>query len=164
MRLIKNFTLNGEEPSTFLWICLDTMNLLTMLEELIQAVRRILPWVVSTHIKDGGIFLNSKGLESFPCQIGKGIIDFKEILLLLSSLPQEINLSIEDHGGSFLIPVFDRKFTKGFPDLSLSEFMDIMCGFKNIIDIVAEFSLPLIRHKPLPQELFYQYRVLKHPW
>ncbi|MBD3414121.1 MAG: TIM barrel protein [Candidatus Aminicenantes bacterium] len=124
--LIRLFEMCDAEPGEYLGICLDTMNLLTMLEEPTRAVRRMLPWVVSTHVKDGGLILTSEGLISFPCEIGRGIIDFKTIIERLSSLTQEVNLSIEDHGGSFLIPVFDKEFLKGFPDLNLNEFIELM--------------------------------------
>jgi len=124
--LIKLFEMCGAEPGDWIGVCLDTMNLLTMLEEPILAVKRILPWVVSTHIKDGGLILNSEGLVSFPCGIGKGIIDFKKVISLISSLPHEVHLSIEDHGGSFLIPIFNPAFMKGFPDLSLHEFIRLV--------------------------------------
>jgi len=124
--LIRLFEMCEVKPGGYLGICLDTMNLLTMLEEPVQAVERVLPWVVATHIKDGGIILNPEGLLSFPCEIGKGVIDLKKIISLLASLPHRVHLSIEDHGGSFIIPVFDKTFLKGFPDITLSEFVDLM--------------------------------------
>ena len=47
------------EPGGWLGICLDTMNLLTMIEDPVMATRRLLPWVVSTHIKDGGVLMDA---------------------------------------------------------------------------------------------------------
>jgi len=102
------------------------MNLLTMLEEPVQAVERILPWIVCTHVKDGGVILDSEGLVSFPLEIGKGVVDLRQIIALLKTLPQEVNLSIEDHGGSFSLPVFDPRFLIGFPDLSRDEFIRLV--------------------------------------
>lgn len=114
------------EPGEYLGICLDTMNLLTMLEDPILATERILPWIVSTHFKDGGVILESKDLISFPAEIGKGVIDLERIIVLLNSLANKPNLSIEDHGGSFLLPVSDPKFRAEFPDLSDGEFKKLI--------------------------------------
>jgi sugar phosphate isomerase/epimerase len=121
--LVRLFEACGAKPGEWLGICLDTMNLLTMLEDPVMATERILPWVVSTHIKDGGIIETETGFQSFTAPFGDGIIDFKSIFNLLTpnlltSLP---HLNIEDHGGSFDIPIFDPVFRKEFPDLADAE-------------------------------------------
>ncbi len=114
------------EPGDWLGICLDTMNLLIMLEDPTMATERILPWVISTHIKDGGIILDPKGMRTFTTPIGSGVVDFPQIFRLLEKLDQEINLNIEDHGGDFLLPVFDPLFLSKFPDLSVQEFARLL--------------------------------------
>jgi sugar phosphate isomerase/epimerase len=149
--LIQLFEMCDAEPGGYLGVCLDTMNLLTLIEEPIRAVKRILPWVVSTHIKDGGILLHPEGLVSFPCETGKGVIDFKKILFLLSSLTHEVNLSIEDHGGSFLIPVFDKTFMKGFPDLTLEEFIEIMSLEEKTRDRLDAGELKITQREKWPE-------------
>jgi len=124
--LLRLFEMCEAEPGEYLGICLDTMNLLTMLEDPVSATERVLPWVVSTHIKDGGIVLHSKGLLTFTAEIGKGIVDIKRIVQLLSSLSYDVNLSIEDHGGEFILPIFDDGFLAEFPDLALAEFIKLL--------------------------------------
>ena len=120
--LIQVFEQCEAEPGEYLGICLDTMNLLTMLEDPLSGAERILPWIVSTHIKDGGILLNTDGLITFPSELGKGVVDIEKILEKLGTLPQEIYLSIEDHGGEFFLPIFNPYFLAEFPDLTPSEF------------------------------------------
>jgi len=124
--LLRLFEMCGAEPTEYLGICLDTMNLLTMLEDPVRATQRILPWVVSTHIKDGALLLTETGFVSFPVETGKGVVNFKEIFELLSSLEHEITLSIEDHGGEFQIPIFDAAFLEKFPGLSVAELGDLL--------------------------------------
>ena len=124
--LLRLFEMCEAEPGEYLGICLDTMNLLTMLEDPVSATERVLPWVVSTHIKDGGIVLHEKGLETFTAEIGKGIVDIKRIVQLLGRLSHDVNLSIEDHGGEFLLPIFDDGFLAEFPDLTLMEFIKLL--------------------------------------
>jgi len=109
------------EPGEWLGICLDTMNLLTMLEDPLSGTERILPWVVSTHMKDGCIMLTENGFNTFPVPVGEGIIELKRIIHRIETLPQPITLSIEDHGGSFDLPIFDPVFLSRFPDLSTNE-------------------------------------------
>ncbi len=124
--LLRVFEWCNVSPGDSLGICLDTMNLLTMLEDPLAATERILPWVVSTHIKDGAITIIDKGLRTYPCALGDGIVDLESIISLLSGIDKRINLSVEDHGGEFDLPVSDLRFLKEFPDLSSGEFDKIM--------------------------------------
>ncbi|UCE40826.1 MAG: sugar phosphate isomerase/epimerase [Candidatus Aminicenantes bacterium] len=124
--LLRLFDRCGAVPGEYLGICLDTMNLLTMLENPLSATQRILPWVVCTHIKDGAVILDDSGLTSFPVEIGKGVIDLRKICSFFELSPRKINLTIEDHGGEFLIPMFDPLFLSKFPDLTSEEFAQII--------------------------------------
>ena len=124
--LLRLFEMCEIEPGDCLGICLDTMNLLTMLEDPVLATERVLPWVVSTHIKDGALFLSRKGILTFPTAIDEGIVYLQAIIKLLAGLSPQVNLSIEDHGGSFRLPIFEPVFLSGFPDLSLEEFSQLV--------------------------------------
>lgn len=119
--LLRVFEMCGAEPGGWLGICLDTMNLLTMLEEPVAATERILPWVVATHVKDGAMTTSPMGLVSFPAAVGDGLVDLERICLRLATLDRPVNLSIEDHGGSFDIPIHDPTFLSRFPDLTVQE-------------------------------------------
>lgn len=124
--ILRIFEMCEAEPGDCLGICLDTMNLLTMLEDPPRATERVLPWVVATHVKDGGLAPAPDGLMSFPAEIGRGVIDLRRIARLLGTLSWEVNLSIEDHGGSFSLPVFDSAFLSRFPDLTAQEFASLL--------------------------------------
>lgn len=124
--LLRLFEMCGAEPGGSLGICLDTMNLLTMLEEPVRASARLLPWVVTTHIKDGGLALTEDGFDSFTAEAGTGVVDIVRIVGLLAGLPRPVHLSVEDHGGDFPIPVFDAAFLARFPDLTVDEFAALM--------------------------------------
>ncbi|MDW7682106.1 MAG: TIM barrel protein, partial [bacterium] len=108
--LLKIFERCEAEPGEFVGICLDTMNLLTMLEDPVMATERMLPWVVSTHIKDGGLTVNSDGMNSFVAELGRGVIDFEKIFNRLKTLDRDLNLNVEDHGGDFSLPIYDPLF------------------------------------------------------
>jgi sugar phosphate isomerase/epimerase len=116
--LLRLLEMCGAEPGGCLGICLDTMNLLTMLEDPVAGTERILPWVVAVHAKDGALVPGVRGLICFTTELGTGSVDFKRILTRLATLGAPLNLSIEDHGGSFNLPVFDSTFLSRFPDLT----------------------------------------------
>lgn len=124
--LLKLFEMCEVEPGDYLGICLDTMNLLTMLEDPVMAAERILPWVVSSHIKDGGIIYRNRKITTFPAEIGKGVIDIESIIRLFMSSGRQINLSVEDHGGSFNLPVNEKWFLQQFPDVKEDEYSRLM--------------------------------------
>ena len=124
--LVRLFEMCGAVPGEFLGVCLDTLNLLTMLEDPESATDRLLPWVVTTHIKDGGLLLNEDGLVSFPAEAGTGVVDMAAIFNKLSACSRKINLSLEDHGGEILIPIHDARFLAKFPDLTSRELAKLL--------------------------------------
>ncbi len=135
--LLRIFEMSEAAPGEYLGICLDTMNLMTMLEFPAAATERVLPWVVSTHIKDGGLIQTAEGFTTFPAAIGKGVIGIKYIVQLLDTLSRNINLSIESHGGKFHLPVYYQPFLSKFPDLTVQELMklvELACKTKEKMD------------------------------
>lgn len=124
--LLRLFDMCDAQPGEWLGICLDTANLLIMLEDPLAATERLWPWVESLHCKDAVITPDKEGFCVFPVPIGTGIVDFDGILRRLALLPREVRLSIEQHGGSFAIPAFDGNFLSRFPDLNVQEFARIM--------------------------------------
>ena len=119
--LLRVFEMCEAEPDDWVGIVLDTMNVLTMLEDPVRATERIVPWVVSTHVKDGGLRAVPGGFESFPTAVGDGVIDLAEIIRRLDDRPRRVHLSVEDHGGTFSLPVGDEDFVARFPDLTAVE-------------------------------------------
>jgi sugar phosphate isomerase/epimerase len=148
--LLRLFEMCGTEPGQYLGICLDTMNLMTMLEDPPEAAERLLSWIVCTHIKDGGVILGEEGLVTFPSEIGTGVVDFTKIAALLRSLPYDVHLSIEDHGGDFSIPVFDPLFLAEFPDLDLPEFVRLIGLVRRSQDALQNGSLKITERKDWP--------------
>jgi sugar phosphate isomerase/epimerase len=149
--LLRLFSFCGVRPDEYLGICLDTMNLLTMLEDPVLATRRILPWVVMTHIKDGGILLTENGLLSFPAEVGKGIVNLKKILGLLSTLDRSVHLSLEDHGGEFLIPIFNRSFLLKFPDLTVVELARLLSLARESQKLFEQGKLTAVERSGWPE-------------
>ncbi len=148
--LLKLFEICEAEPGEYLGVCFDTMNVLTMLEDPLESLERILPWVVSTHIKDGALFLSPEGIVTFPTRIGNGVIDFPKIAEGLQSISKKVFLSVEDHGGSFSIPVFDPDFLNKFPDLTLQEFVKLLHLAEKSQEAAARGELSITERKAWP--------------
>lgn len=119
--ILRLFEMCDAEPGGWLGICLDTFNMLPMLEDPRLGTERALPWVVSTHVKDGGVALDGDGFLTFPTAAGEGLVDLPAIFALLQTLEPPVNLSVEDHGGSFRTPLTDEGFLSRFPDLTARE-------------------------------------------
>jgi sugar phosphate isomerase/epimerase len=119
--LVRLFEMCDAEPGDWLGVCLDTFNMLPMLEDPVAGTERILPWVVATHVKDGALRLGAEGLQSFPTELGKGLVDLDAILDRLAALERPVNLSVEDHGGEFTTCIYDSAFLRRFPDLTAAE-------------------------------------------
>jgi len=149
--LLRLFEAAGAEPGGGLGICLDTMNLLTMLEDPLAATRRILPWVVTTHVKDGGIALAGQGLRTFTAEAGTGVVDFAGIFKELAGLPNPVALSVEDHGGDFVLPVFDPHFLGKFPDLTVAELAALLGLVHRTADRMAEGRLAVLDRARWPR-------------
>jgi sugar phosphate isomerase/epimerase len=145
------FAMAEAEPGDYLGICLDTMNLLTMLEDPVPATKRILPWVVMTHLKDGAIILTKKGLVSFPVEAGKGIVDLEQIIRSLSILDRNINLSLEDHGGDFVIPIFNKGFLLKFPDLTVAELARLLSLSNRAKNLVHQGKISILARSLWPE-------------
>jgi sugar phosphate isomerase/epimerase len=124
--LVRLFDMCEAEPGGWLGICLDTMNLMTMIEHPGMATGRLLPWVVRTHMKDGGVLSSAEGLTTFPVPIGSGVVDLASIIRMLGTLERTVHLSVEDHGGSFHLPIHDGAFLARFPDLAGAELRAIL--------------------------------------
>jgi sugar phosphate isomerase/epimerase len=124
--LLKLFEMCEVEPGDYLGICLDTMNVITMLEDPLAATGRILPWVVSSMIKDGAILLDESGITAFPVPAGKGIIDLDAIIKKLLHEDRDIHLSARDHGGSYILPINETWFIERFPALAFKEYDDLL--------------------------------------
>jgi sugar phosphate isomerase/epimerase len=139
--LLRLFDQCETEPGDFLGICLDTHNLLTMLEDPVYATKRLLPWIVSTHVKDGCIILNRDGFNTFPTSIGKGIVDLSTIIQAIKSLDHDVYLSVEDHGGNISIPIFNSHFLSKFPDLTVEEFARLLESSQKAHTLISDNQL-----------------------
>lgn len=69
--------------------------------------------------------MSSSG-SSFPTTAGEGLVAIPAVLERLRFLDHRVNLSVEDHGGSFKTRIFDEGFLPRVPDLTARELARLM--------------------------------------
>ena len=84
-------------------------------------------------------------------EAGRGLIDLRTIFEDLSALPRELTLSIEDHGGDFLIPVFDPDFLAKFPDLTVQEFGRLLKTAADTQDLLLRNEIAVLDRARWPE-------------
>ena len=150
--LIRLFEMLDAEPGGWLGVCLDSFNVLPLLEDPVLATRRILPWVVSTHVKDGGLVVDDAGLVCFPTTAGSGLVDLRAIIQLLGTLERPLNLSVEDHGGSFTTDFRDDSLMARFPDLTTSELDRLKAAALVGVEKVKSGELAVTEREDWPEQ------------
>jgi sugar phosphate isomerase/epimerase len=150
--LVRLFEMLDAEPNGWLGVCLDTFNVLPLLEDPVAATRRILPWVVSTHVKDGALMIADAGLISFPTTAGTGLVDLRSIFRLLSSLHHPVTLSVEDHGGSFTTDFNDPQLMDQFPDVTPTEMEQLLATARRGNEKVRTGELAVTERDDWPQQ------------
>jgi sugar phosphate isomerase/epimerase len=99
-------------------VCFDTANSMMLLEDPLDACRTLLPWICTTHVKDGALcFDAAEGARWFCCLLGDGSCRIRETLTLIRWEHPEVNLHVEDLWDTFRVPLFDRDFLRGLRHL-----------------------------------------------
>jgi sugar phosphate isomerase/epimerase len=134
-----------------LGITFDTGNVLIRGEHPIMATRRVAPYVRQTHIKDAILYKENNVFVRQLRPIGEGVIDWVDLLSILSDYSPNLNLSIEDHRGLMKIHAYDSHWRSMHPDLSDDELLETLeltkiydCKVQNneIVDHETYNSLP----------------------
>ena len=98
-------------------VTLDSANLLMRLDDPIDAVAKLAPFVLSTHIKDAALAFTPRGLCWQVRPVGSGVLPMPDILAILIRANPELPLTIELHPRTYDLPIFDRKWLAHFPEL-----------------------------------------------
>lgn len=102
-----------------LGVSYDPANMLVRLEEPLAAARRLAPHVSQVHIDDATLsFEGDAGLRRHLCPVGKGVIDWPQLLALLPAAKPLVEL----HRGQFAIAAFDQAWLASQPYIQLGEY------------------------------------------
>jgi sugar phosphate isomerase/epimerase len=95
-------------------VLFDTANSLLLLEDPLDACRNLLPFIRSTHLKDGVLVLDDReGAVYVGTLPGEGCCRVREIVAMIHAARPEVNLNIEDLWNTFRVPVTDADFIAG---------------------------------------------------
>lgn len=98
-------------------ITLDTGNLVMRLDDPLEAVERLAPRVVATHVKDAVLAFTPRGLCWQARPVGSGILPMPDMLAVLLRASPGIALSIELHPRTYDLPIYDPRWLDFFPSL-----------------------------------------------
>jgi sugar phosphate isomerase/epimerase len=97
--------------SPYVALCLDTSNAFLVLEDPTEFARQVAPYVRSTHLKDTCVYLSEEGMTwQGGCVLGRGVLDMPTIVEALYEANPDLYMSIEDHWGRMMVPIYDAAF------------------------------------------------------
>jgi len=81
--------------SEWVGVTLDFGNSIALMEEPMSVVERLVPYVVSTHVKDMSVAESEEGFRLSEVPLGKGCLDLEKIFALCLKSNQKVNFSLE---------------------------------------------------------------------
>ncbi|MEU6663154.1 sugar phosphate isomerase/epimerase family protein [Streptomyces sp. NPDC046821] len=112
-------------------ITFDTANALHRVEHPVWTARRVAPYVQQTHIKDAHVAHGEDGLyyQLRPC--GEGVVDFDEIIPIITAANPNVNFTLENYESyedrprdpeKWLLEIYEEEYISAHPDLTTAEF------------------------------------------
>ncbi len=127
-------------------ICFDTANQLMLLEDPLDALKNLISYIRSVHLKDALLFPSDNGADFIVATIGEGIVPLKKIINLLINSGYQGNLNIEDHEYIFPIPFKNNDFISAYQHITEEK----INHFKGLIEhclklIPKDFSIEVYK-------------------
>lgn len=107
-------------------ITFDTGNVLARCEDPIAAAKRVAPYCLTTHTKDGILFFDEHGLVRQNRACGEGVIDWDTVIGILAEHNPSLNLSLEDSNARMPIEIWNPAWQTGHPDLTVAEVAELV--------------------------------------
>jgi sugar phosphate isomerase/epimerase len=104
-----------------LGVCLDPANLPVRGELVSDAVRRVASYVHLTHLRDALLVRTERGLARFLAPVGRGLIDWPDLLGQVLEAQPDLDLVIEGIGGSraeMALQAEDPAWRSAHPDMT----------------------------------------------
>jgi len=106
---------------------LDTANACGMVEDPVDAAKRLAPYTRTTHFKDCNIYPVPGGYHWVGgAVLGRGVVDLPAIAEVLYAANPDISLNLEDSGGYHLVPIENEEFLSTLSDLTVRDTVRFM--------------------------------------
>jgi sugar phosphate isomerase/epimerase len=99
-------------------VCFDTANPLCVMEDPIAAASALAPLAITAHLKDYQLVARLDGFALIGCPLGKGVVDLRGVLEVLSAHASNPNLNIETSLGKQVISALADEYVGHFPAAS----------------------------------------------
>jgi sugar phosphate isomerase/epimerase len=128
-------------------ITFDTANGLVRGEDPIATARRVAPYVRAAHLRDCALGRIDHGIARVFVPCGRGIIDWRELMSVLSAETPDLNASIECAASAMVVPIpfEDEVWQRVHPDLDRAE-------IAALIQLTEEYERRAERGDVLPFE------------
>jgi sugar phosphate isomerase/epimerase len=135
--------------SPYLGSCLDFGNNIALLDDPMDVVQKLAPYVVTTHMKDVGVEPYSEGFLLSELPLGEGFLDLSSIVSLIRAASPNVHFMLEMITRDPLkVPCLTDKYWAAFPErngLYLAKTLKLVAE-------KTDRSKPLPRISQLPRE------------
>lgn len=108
--------------SQYVGVCVDTGNNFSLLEDPIDTVKALAPWVHAVHIKDQAVQLVPQGFLFGDIPLGQGFIDLKQITAIIRQHQPDVHFTLELlTRDPLLVPCLEASYWATFPDLPAAD-------------------------------------------
>lgn len=113
----QNVAIFKEYSSEYFGACIDFGNNISLLDDPIEVVEALAPYVVNTHIKDMAVEEYADGFLLAEVPLGQGILDLKRMMALLTARRPKVRFSLDMLTRDPLkIPCLTEKYWVTFPE------------------------------------------------
>ena len=103
--------------SEYLGVLFDFGNSIALLDDPIEQVEKLAPYILSPHVKDMGIEMYDEGFLLSEVPLGEGMLDLAKIVKTIQTARPKTKFTLEMITRDPLkIPVFTEKYWATFPD------------------------------------------------
>jgi len=81
--------------SEYFGACIDFGNNVSLLDEPMELIEALAPWVINTHVKDMGVEEYADGFLLSEVPLGKGIVDLKRAVALLRAKRPDVRFTMD---------------------------------------------------------------------
>lgn len=104
--------------SAWVGVCFDMGNPLSVPEKPDEAVKLLLPYCKSAHLKDFQVFRTDEGAMLVNCPLGEGVVEITEVLRLLKLHHPDLPVFLQTTAERLHVPILHDDFLQQYPRIT----------------------------------------------